>query len=83
MVITGLVGLLKFIIQKLWMVNTKSTVLASHANNLVYHVDSMFWDFLSGVLIWNNFAHSFETTACDVKQWLGRAAAKLRILFCL
>lgn len=79
MVVAWLVRQLELVVEKLGVVDAKSAVLAAHADHLVDHVQTSFWDLVSLVLVRYDGSNFLEAVLADVKQALGCTPTKVLI----
>lgn len=68
MVVSGLVGLLKFPIQQLGVVDTEPSMLSAHPDDFVDHVEAVFRDLRPLELIDYYLGHCLILTRLEVQQ---------------
>jgi hypothetical protein len=80
-IVSSHVGLFKLIVKKLTMVNTKSSVLASHADNFVDHVETGFGEGRPCVDVRDHFSGRFVRLVPKLKLSPARSTSHLSGLF--
>lgn len=68
MVVSFFVGLMQFIVEQFWVINTEAATLSSHAYHLVNHIKLIFGNFCSLELVNNNVRHGFILAVVHVQN---------------
>ena len=81
MIVSHFVGLFELVIEQLGMINAKSAVLTSHPYHLLNHVEAVFGDFGTRILLTDNFSRPLKLVIGFVELCLWRHPAQLTVLF--